>query len=145
MGRKRQDSSTSARVDAIYDLVVAGLKRSEIIKWSKETAGWHVELRQIERYIAAAHKLLDEQAEPHRQRELAKAIRRLDMLFARAFKVQDYKTCLAVAKEHVALLNLGQTVARGPKPTSAADLKLRGSWRGREREQTDKSRFFGGG
>ena len=82
---KRTTSDT--RIDQIYDLIVAGLKRSEIHKWVRETAEWNVETRQIDRYIAAANKHLDEQAEPHRERELAKAIRRLDMLFARAFKV----------------------------------------------------------
>jgi len=124
---------------------VGGLKRSEIHEWARETAKWDVETRQIDRYIAAANKHLDEQADPHRERELAKAIRRLDMLFARAFKVQDYKTCLAIAKEHVVLLNLGETLTRGPKAAPAAELKLRGSCRGRDREKTGKARFIGAG
>ena len=118
----------TARADQILDFVVAGLTRREILKWVETKSDWHIKARQVDRLIARAHEMLDATAEPHRQRELAKAIRRLDMLFARSLQVNDFKACLAVEKERIILLKLSDQPRRGPMPLSAADLAIRGSW-----------------
>ena len=52
------------------------------------------------------------------------------MLFARSLQINDFKACLAIEKEHIALLKLGGTgPRRGPQPLPADLLNLRGSWR----------------
>ena len=120
---------TDARADQVLDLVVAGLTRREIIKWVETKSDWGIKTRQIDRLIARAHEALEATAQPRRERELAKAIRRLDMLFARSLQINDFKACLAVEKERIALLKLGDKPRRGPTPQPAAALALRGSWR----------------
>jgi hypothetical protein len=123
---------TEARADQVLDLVVAGLTRAQIIKWAREKTDWNISDRQIDRLIARAHELLELDAKPHRERELAKAVRRLDMLFARSLQINDFKTCLAVERERIALLKLSDRPRRGPMPTPAATLNLRGSWRAKQ-------------
>ena len=123
---------TTARADQVFDLVIAGLGRREIIKWIEGKSDWKIKTRQIDRLIAQAHAILEATAQPHRERELAKAVRRLDMLFARSLQINDFKACLAVEKERIALLKLGDKPRRGPMPQPAAALALRGSWRAKQ-------------
>lgn len=120
----------TARSDQVLDLVVAGLTRREIILWVETKSGWKIKTRQVDRLIARAHDTLERTAQPHRQRELAKAVRRLDMLFARSLQINDFKACLAVEKERIALLGLGNPhPRRGPNPLPSMLLTTRGSWR----------------
>jgi hypothetical protein len=123
---------TDARADQVLDLVVAGLTRREIIKWVDTKSDWKIKTRQVDRLIHRAHEALEKTAAPHRERELAKAIRRLDMLFARSLQINDFKACLAVEKERIALLKLGDKPRRGPMPHPATALELRGSWRAKQ-------------
>ena len=115
---------TDARADQVLDLVVAGLTRREIIKWVDTKSEWKIKTRQVDRLIARAHEMLEATAQPHRERELAKAIRRLDMLFARSLQINDYKACLAVEKERIALLKLGDKPRRGPVPSAGSSTCL---------------------
>jgi hypothetical protein len=131
---------TDARADQVLDLVVAGLTRREIIKWVDTKSEWKIKTRQIDRLIARAHAALEATAQPHRERELAKAIRRLDMLFARSLQINDFKACLAVEKERIALLKLGDKPRRGPLPQPAAALALRGSWRAKQAQIREAAR-----
>jgi hypothetical protein len=124
---------TDARADQVLDLIVAGLTRREVIKWVDTKSEWKISPRQIDRLIALAHAALDATAKPHRERELAKAVRRLDMLFARSLQVNDYKGALAVERERIALLGLGEARKRGPQPLTAEELDARGSWRAKQR------------
>ena len=128
---------TDARVDQVLDLVVAGLTRREVIKYVETKTDWAIGERQIDRLIALAHEQLEQTAKPHRERELARATRRLDMLFARSLQINDYKACLAVEQARIALLGLAPKARRGPAPLSEEELEARDSWR------AGKGRFFG--
>lgn len=127
---------TDARADQVLDLIVAGLTRREVLKWVETKSEWQISTRQVDRLISLAHDALQATAEPHRKRELAKSVKRLDMLFARSLQINDYKACLAVEQARINLLGLGAAHAkRGPQPQSAETLELRDSWRA-------KARFF---
>ena len=97
---------TDARTEQVLELVVAGLTRAQIIKWVNEKSDWKISPRQIDRHTAQAHILLLAEAKPHRAREFAKSLRRLDMLFARSLQINDFKAALAVEKEQITLLGL---------------------------------------
>ena len=101
-------SAAKQRVDTVLELLVAGLHRRQIVEHAaKKFPDWQASPRTIDRYISAAHTILEQEAKPIRARELAKAIRRLDMLFARCMTITDYKGALAVERERIALLGLG--------------------------------------
>jgi hypothetical protein len=110
----------AARVDQVLELVVAGLTRAHIIKWVQEKSDWKIGDRQTDRLIHAARQILQTQAEPHRREELAKSLRRLDMLFARSLQINDFKGCLAIERERIALLHLSAAVAANPPKPKAA-------------------------
>ena len=120
---------SDARADQVLELVVAGLTRGQILKWVAEKSGWEIGPRQIGRLIQRAHQALEQAGRPHREREFAKALRRLDTLFARSLQINDFKACLAIERERIALLKLGTEPARAEKPAMAAQpltrLKLR--------------------
>jgi hypothetical protein len=125
---------TDARTEQVLELVVAGLSRAQIAKWVSEKSDWGIQTRQIDRLIAQAHVLLLETAQPHREREFSKSLRRLDMLFARSLQINDFKGCLGIEKERIALLGLSDRGRRGPAPAPLEDQLLRGSWRARAAE-----------
>ena len=89
---------TDARAEQVLDLIVAGLTRREVLKWVDAKSDWKIGARQVDRLIALAHAALEATAIPHHQRELAKSLRRLDMLFARSLQINDFKACLAVER-----------------------------------------------
>ena len=112
---------TDARADQVLELVVAGLTRRQIHQWVEEKGKWEIGPRQIDRLIRRAHDALDQAGRPHREHEFAKAVRRLDMLFARSLQINDFKGCLAIERERIALLKLGSLPPR-PASIDAAEL-----------------------
>jgi hypothetical protein len=120
------------RVEAVIELVISGYGRAKIIGWVNERTDWKISIRQIDRLIAGARKRLDEAVAPEHQREFHKALRRLDLLFVRSLEAGDFRTCLAIERERIALLKLGDKPRRGPFPEPAAALALRGSWRAKQ-------------
>ncbi len=103
--------TAETRVNKVYELLVNGLTRHQI--WLYVTTNESgkalfagVSIRQLDRYIAEANGLLGAEAEFHRARELGKAIARLNELFQRCMKVQDYQRALAVQREINTLLGL---------------------------------------
>lgn len=101
------NSGTEQRIDHILGLIVIGLTRRQILEQVRTKFGsWKCSTRTLDRYIAAAHAILESEAKPIRARELGKALRRLDNLYARAIAADNIIAALAVAREHVALMNL---------------------------------------
>lgn len=101
--------ATRVRADQVLELLIAGLTRREILKWAAEKTEWKASDRSIDRLIAAAGEALEAAAAPRRAREFNKTLRRLDMLFARSLQITDFKACLAVERERIALLGLART------------------------------------
>jgi len=135
MNKRR--THNDARVDKILDLVVAGLTTREIGQYVDDKTDWGIGRRTIDRLIARARDVVAEQAEPHRKYALNLALRRLDMLFARSLQINDFKACLAVERERIALLKLSDHPRRGPAPLPANLLNLRGSWRAKKASERE--------
>lgn len=95
-----------ARVSTVLSLLVAGCTRREIIRYAAEKTTWGVCERQIENYIAAANRAFEELSKTSRAREIGRALARLDDLYAKSLRIQDYKGCLATQKEINDLLAL---------------------------------------
>lgn len=93
------------RVNLIYDLLVLGTSRAQIIQYASEKA-WNVTDRQIDHYIQRANQRFEEESKVHQAHELGKAVRRLNDLYQKTLKVQDYRQALANQRELNALLGL---------------------------------------
>lgn len=108
--RKATDAEYEQRVTAVYGLILNGASRPDILAYAaKETdkkQAWSVDDRQVDNYIRDARKLLKAHARVDRDYQLGQARERLNLLFARAMSIMDYKTALAVQKEINALEGL---------------------------------------
>lgn len=93
------------RVTTIYDLLVLGTSRAQIIQYAANKE-WDVSSRQIDNYIKQANDCFTQEAQAHREIELGKARRRLEDLYLKTMKLQDYQRALAVQRELNALFGL---------------------------------------
>jgi hypothetical protein len=96
-----------ARVNKVFELIVNGFTRYQIMQYaSLEKTGWNVTPRQVDTYIAKATALIANEAEYVRPKEFGKAISRLNDLYQKCLKVQDYQRAIAAQRELNALLSL---------------------------------------
>lgn len=108
----------AARVEIILELVVAGLNARQIRdQVAKQYAGWKATPETLARYVAEARKTLAAEPAPNRREEFAKAIRRLDTLYARCMQLTDYGKALAVEQARIKLLSLIEGTAPRPHVT----------------------------
>lgn len=99
-----------ARVNKIFELLVNGFTRYQILQYASSSKppkkDWNVTTRQIDSYISEATAMLTTEAEYIRPKEFGKAIARLNDLYQRCLKVQDYQRAIAAQRELNALLSL---------------------------------------
>jgi hypothetical protein len=106
VSRRRPQAKTTDRVNEVYAMLVAGLRREAIIRLANEKHGWNVRPRTVDDYIAKAKQRFEEEARVRREAELGKAIARLDNLYAKSVSRNDNRTALAVERERIELLGL---------------------------------------
>lgn len=92
------------RVTEVYKLLLMGVDRAEILEHGRKT--WNLERAQVDNLIARANQVFERKAAVVQDQEFGKALARLNDLYMRSMKVQDYKTCLAVQRELSSLLGL---------------------------------------
>lgn len=102
----RRTARTTERVNEVYAMLIAGLRREAIIRLANEKHGWNVRPRTVDDYIAKAKQRFEEEARVRRGAELGKAIARLDSLYAKSIGRNDSRTALAVERERIELLGL---------------------------------------
>ena len=90
---------TDSRVSLVYRLLLNGMRRREIFQYIAEKTEWGVTERTIDNYIAKARDEIAEITENERECAYGMARKRLDDLYFKSMKINDYKTCLAIQKE----------------------------------------------
>jgi hypothetical protein len=97
---------TNSRADEVKELLCYGLDRTTILQYAAQH-GWEDAAEEVDRWISAAMLQLAEDAGAiDTEAELGKSIARLNFLFMKANKVQDFKTALAIQKEINKVLTL---------------------------------------
>jgi len=99
MTNPKQRGIKIERVEKVTELLASGLNGGQIYRLVKEKYGWQVSERSIWHYIQRANQIFAEESRTKIVDEYGKALRRLNMLFANSFKIQDYKACLAIQIE----------------------------------------------
>jgi len=94
------------RIEQLFPLVVAGVRRSDIMQFCATKTNWGCAERTIDYYVAEANKLLEAESHTHRAVELGRSLRRLNMLHAKCVTAEDYSTALGTLREINALLGL---------------------------------------
>jgi hypothetical protein len=102
--RARLAAQTLLRVDEVYDLIVAGMRRPAIVRYMHEKHD--VEPRTVDKYIGLARDLLEADAKPRRSVELGKALARFDRQYAKADARKDHRGAASIAEKVVDLLGL---------------------------------------
>lgn len=80
----RQTRLTLERVNEVYNMQLAGLRRDQILKLARDKHGWNVSPRTIDTYIAQAKERFAEEAQVCRATEFGKVLARLETIFAKA-------------------------------------------------------------
>jgi len=105
MSGKSTNAQVSVRVNEVFIMLIAGSRRAEIIQYA-ENNEWELCDSSIDDYIRKAKDSVTEYLDIKKDEWTSKQIARYEHLFTKAYDIQDYKTCLAVAKEHSLLLGL---------------------------------------
>lgn len=92
------------RIQECYRMIMLGVGYHDIIAHIMEEYG--IAERGAREVHSRANKIFKEQCKTIRDEEFGKAMERLNLLFNRAMRIQDFKTALAVQKEISAMLNL---------------------------------------
>ena len=113
-----------SRIDEVITLLAKGLPQAEIVRYCNEKTEWGKDLskRQLRRYVEKAREQMTVEAQTIDKRfYLMRFIRRMDMLFMSAMRVQDYKTAIAAERETARVLDLGNGAISISWEQAAAD------------------------
>lgn len=93
------------RVTEVFTMILRGASRDDILRHAS-SEGWDVCDRAVDAYVRRARDRFAAMAQTTRDEELAQARARLDDLYQRAFRTQDYKLAASVQADRQKLLGL---------------------------------------
>ena len=103
-GKRALDAVVEKRIAEVFKLLLRGASRDDILQHLAQT---DVEaVRTVNWYIGKANARFVQLSKANSSRELGRQLSRLEDLYQRVFRIQDYRTALAVAKERNELLGL---------------------------------------
>jgi len=106
---KATEAEIVERVNFVFEALCEGVLSRDMFEYvAKKRPEWDVAERTVQRYVQQANAEFKKLAAKNRDREFGKANARLNTLFLRNLKVQDYKTALAVQKEINSLYGLNE-------------------------------------
>jgi len=117
-GQRITDAEMALRVDEIFNLLLQGLGRRQILRFVAEQRSggvdrrgeplpdWNVQSRQVDNYMAAATRRLKRAGRTQRDLEMGRAVARLHDIYAKAAARGDLTACRQVQKDLTELLGL---------------------------------------
>jgi hypothetical protein len=105
-GRKVTKAVFAERIEKVVELLVLGLRPSEIVRYIAEKTDWDIKPRQVDNYIHHANAEITASSAINRDREVGKALRRFESLYKANMTIQDYKAALSVQKARNEMLGL---------------------------------------
>ncbi|GAC1384665.1 MAG: hypothetical protein NVS3B25_35260 [Hymenobacter sp.] len=105
----------------VAELLVKGLSAADIAKLLREKADLDASADEVADLMRQGNDYLATDADFNLEAERNKGIRRLNMLFQKSEKIQDYKACLAAQKEINVLLSLRREMPQESLPNLNGD------------------------
>lgn len=102
--KKANKAETQRRITNVIQWITEGASRKTILH--NITEKWGVKHRQAQLYLEDAYEYFKEQAKFDREKEIGKAIDRLEMIFHRALQKDDLSTCRLAESDKAKLLGL---------------------------------------
>lgn len=106
MGTKANAAEQRQRVNEVMQMLAEGASRPEILEFAGKK--WEISRASTDNLIKRANGAFAAEAETIREAELGRALRRLNTIFAKSMKVQDYRVAISAQKEINSLLALYQ-------------------------------------
>lgn len=103
-GKRPQAALVEKRVAEVFVLLLRGASRADI--WRHLAENGAEPERTVDRYIARATQRFKALAKVDAEQERGRQLSRLEDLYSRLFRIQDYRTALAVLKERNELAGL---------------------------------------
>ena len=92
MAAKATNAEMQRRVNEVALMLAEGATRPEIVQYASKK--WGISERQTDTLIKRANAIFEQESSFVREAEFGKALRRLNTIFAKAMKVQDYRVAL---------------------------------------------------
>ncbi len=102
---KADKETIRLRVDAVMRIMLDGARFNDIVQYGSDQ-GWNVGERQIRKYVAKAHTLIERDTEKGRRKRFWLHVAKRENLYARAVSCGDYRTALAVLHDLALLQGL---------------------------------------
>lgn len=96
-GKRALDAVVEKRIGEVYLLLLRGASRADILRHLAENDG--AAERTAEWYIGKATARFKAASKVNAEKERGRQLARLEDLYNRLFRIQDYRTALAVLKE----------------------------------------------
>ena len=103
-GKRPQAALVEKRTAEVFVLLLRGASRADI--WRHLAENGAEPERTVDRYIARATQRFKALAKVDAEKERGRQLSRLEDLYSRLFRIQDYRTALAVLKERNELAGL---------------------------------------
>lgn len=104
---KPTKAEQQARVQKIYELLAAGLRRSHIHQYVHEKqAAWGMATRTIDDYIARATRAYQDELVQDRRQLMGEVLAKFRHLYLKSMQINDYKTARDCLKELATLSGL---------------------------------------
>ena len=102
MAKKATDREIDCRVNAVYNLLINGHSKTQVVQYCAENYG--VKLRQSEEYLSRARKLQQLDAELERPQWLLSALSRLQYYESQSAKRGNHQAALKAVELQARLL-----------------------------------------
>jgi hypothetical protein len=123
---KSTAAEVAARVDTVMTKLLRGERRAAIVQFASKE--WDVVERTADAYIAKATKLIEEVIQPRKEYEYALIRQRLEDLYEKTVKADNYQAALSALKQmaDMAGVNAAQKVdvTSGGKPLPILITKM---------------------
>lgn len=94
------------RVELVSKMMIDGQGRADIIHFSSDN--WNISERQIDKYIAKAREVIQNDIIRNIEFDYAKSIKRYECIYQKAIQSKDFKLALLVNKEISSLQGLNK-------------------------------------
>lgn len=104
---KSTNGEIELRINKVFDLLISGATRAQIIQYASEKAGWNITDRTIDEYISRANERILEIGKVHRDYEFSRSLARLNQLYFHGLTLQNHSVCLGIVKEINRMMGIG--------------------------------------
>lgn len=107
MASKSTDAEVELRINHVYNMVVKGETRKDIVRYGSKT--WDVSSRTIDEYLARVHlEIKETYNKEYKEHIISKQLVQLDDLYKKNYGNEDFRECRSLIETKSKLLGLNE-------------------------------------